>query len=135
MERIAALVLSEKDRLIWRKRLTAYFRETGDWTPYMLPPSIILPGAGDGRGYFDVGDGIFHHGPVTVPAPAGSVLPVSDSRLPRGSGLFISKDPHILHEFGEGSVKVSELMILELDGGRTRIVRRKPLRLTGGAER
>ena len=138
MERIAALVLAEHDRLEWRKRLTGYFRMTGDWTAYAMPPSILLPGMDSIDDFIDAGDGIFRHEGNITQAMAWQVLRIDDERLASLSscpGLFISRSAKILpYTFCPGDVKVSDLALFELDGYETRIIRRRPLRLSPAAD-
>lgn len=137
MERIAALMLCQKDRLIWRKRLTECYRATGDWTIYALPPSIILPGLDSIDGFIDIGDGIFLHSGITEGVSTGSVLRIRDPRLlplSEEAGLFVSRDRGLDFFFGEGKVKADQAVLFEFDGYITRIIKRRPLRLSLPAE-
>ena len=133
MERIAALILSDSDRLIWRKKLTRYFQETGDWTMYVLPPSIILPGIEDIDFFLDIADGTFYHDGTPSPCAFGTVIPIHDNRLTALSseaGIFISRRAITGgYTFESGSVRTDQAALFEINGAETRIVKRRPLRL------
>ena len=84
MEKLTILTLEEGSRLEWQESLTGYFRESGDYTVYLMPPCIMLPEERDIREWFDIGDGIF-----TLSGPIGRVssfwcMRIDDSRLPQG---------------------------------------------------
>ena len=136
-ERFQVRLYRAKDRLIWRKRLTECYRATGDWTIYALPPSIILPGLDSIDGFIDIGDGIFLHSGITEGVSTGSVLRIRDPRLlplSEEAGLFVSRDRGLDFFFGEGKVKADQAVLFEFDGYITRIIKRRPLRLSLPAE-
>ena len=124
--------LTEHDRLIWRRRLTSCFRETGDWTSYLLPPVIILPGLDSIDFFLPIGDGRFRHEGKPLWNGTASVLAIHDERLSisPGAGLYVSAlEAPPAYDFGEGTVKVSDILLIEHDERSYRIIRRRPLRL------
>ena len=134
MERIVALALAEHDRLIWRRRLTSCYRETGDWTAYLMPPSVILPGPDSIDFFLDAGNGVFRHKGRPSWNGKASVLAINDERLSAfpGAGLFVSALPDPPpYDFNEGEVKVSDLLLIERDERSFNVIQRRPLRLKG----
>lgn len=126
------MALAEHHRLDWRRRLTSYYRETGDWTAYLMPPSVIIPGPDSIDFFLAAGNGVFHHAGRPSWNGKASVLSISDERLSAfpGAGLYVSAlaDPPSF-DFGAGDVKVSDILLLEHDERSCRIIRRRPLRI------
>ena len=128
VERIVLMTLAEKDRLIWRKRLTEYFRETGDWSVYLLPPAIMIADLDSIDSFIDAGNGIFHYASSAFWNGKAMVLPLSERTVSAKSGLYIShENKPVMSSFEGGSVKVDDLMLVETDWVSYRIVKRRPL--------
>ena len=53
---------------------------------------------------------------------------------PEEAGLFVSRDRGLDFIFGEGKVKADQAVLFEFDGYITRIIKRRPLRLSLPAE-
>ena len=130
MERIAAFIMTENDRLHWRAKLTEYFRASGDWSVYALTPSVILPGVDSIDTFFDIGDGVFHYSGSIRHCGNWWTIGLCDERLScisPDAGIFVSRMEMPHHEFGEGSVKVAQVALFEIDGYETRIIKKRPL--------
>lgn len=122
-------MLSESSRLRWQKNLTLYFRETGDYTSYIMPPCIILP-AGYDCGWIDIGDGFFTLSGRIIRISSFWCLEIAGDRLPSGSGFFFSAEERIHKHpsFPDRTVQVRTSAIIETDGTSSRIISRHPLR-------
>lgn len=130
MEKLTILTLEEGSRLEWQESLTGYFRESGDYTAYLMPPCIMLPEERDIREWFDIGDGIF-----TLSGPIGRVssfwcMRIDDSRLPQGSGMFLSAagEEPMMPPFAGRKLKVKAIASAETDGTFFRITAHHPLK-------
>ena len=129
-----ALLLSEYDRLRWRKKLRDFYESNGDWKTYALPPCIILS-EGD---YFDkkidIGDGRFRIGGETEKGDISIVLR-TEGKLPDyaspSAGLFITADPSGKYTFPEDEIKADTIALIEADDEDLsyRILRSRPLRM------
>ena len=132
MRRIAILTLEEGSRLQWRRLEREYYKATGDWGFYLLPPCIILPGLESIDGDIDIGNGIFIPERKAAVHDGWSMLPIHDKRLHRLSGnpgLFLScsqQSPD--YTFPEETIKIKGIALAETDGTASRIIRFRPLR-------
>ena len=130
--RYTVLTLDETPRLEWRRMLTGYFRATGDWSAYAMPPCIILS---CGKDFFEeeasIGNGICTAGGTMIWNGAASVLPVHADTLPyyaENPGLFVSFSRPGTISFPAFQVSVGSLALLEADGTSFRVIRSRRLR-------
>ena len=108
MEKLTILTLEEGSRLEWQESLTGYFRESGDYTAYLMPPCIMLPEERDVR----------------------ECMRIDDSRLPQGGGMFLSAagEEPVMPPFAGRKLKVKAIASAETDGTFFRITAHHPLK-------
>lgn len=126
--RLTVLTLDESPRLEWRRELTRYYQETGDWSIYSLFPGIIISLSDLFDSDIDIGDGYYTFSPEPVFNGFAYVLPVRTGKTRFDTeGLFISKkQPH--YSFPEIKTSVSGIMLVEAENDRYRIIRSRRLR-------
>lgn len=124
MARIALLTLIREDELRWRKTLTSYFRETGDYLSYALFPSIVLSSREDIDGEIAIGDGVFCHSSEPEHNGFCWVLPLKGLE----GGLFLTRAESICpYSFPEGRVTVQGAALVEAGESSFRVIRQRPL--------
>ena len=132
MKRFSILTLEEGSRLQWRRMERNYYKATGDWGFYLLPPCIILPELDAIDGDINIGNGIFSPDKKTAIHNGITILPIDDSRLSALSpdaGIFIScsgKTSDYL--FPEEKAKIKGIALVETDWSSSRIIRFRPLK-------
>ncbi len=122
MERIVALEIAEHQRFEWLKKQKAYYRESGDWSIYALPPVILL-------------DDISFDSYITIPETLKAAEVVFDgcysylkTDVPHSKGLFISKsDKALTYDFGQFEIKPTKLLLIEVKDFSFRIIATRAL--------
>lgn len=134
MERtITALLLSEYDRLRWRKKLQNLYKENGDWMVYALPPCIILSSDNHFDEKTDIGDGCYHVEGKTICSDSAVILR-AEGTLPsysdENAGLFITADRTRNYDFSSDTVKADTLALIMVNDEENsfRILRTRPLK-------
>ncbi len=122
MERIVALEIAEHQRFEWLKKQKQYYRESGDWSIYALPPVILLDDI-PFDSYIDI--------PEVLEA-SEAVFDGSYSYLKTAAkhtkGLFISKSDKALgYDFGKFELKPTRILLIELKDFSFRIIATRPL--------
>ena len=132
MNRFAILTLEEGSRLQWRRIERDYYKATGDWGFYLLPPCILLPGLDSIDRPIDIGNGIFAPEQRIAIRGWAAVLPIHDDRLSALSpdaGIFISANrPENEYLFPAETAKVKGISLVESDGFSSRVIRYRPLK-------
>lgn len=127
---LTVLTLNESPRLRWRKILREYFRFSGDWTIYALPPCIILAEGNHFDDDIDIGNGIYSFSAEPCWTGRFSILPITGGNIPPFSenpGLFTSMRK-TSHEFPSIEISVDGAMLLEAENEAFRILRFRHLR-------
>ena len=127
--KLTVLTLDEFSRLEWRKELTRYFRITGDWSIYLMPPCILI-GKGDSfDDTIDIGNGCYSFSRKAVFNGFAYILPIESGIVRTESeGLFVSWNHAASYEFPAIRAAVGGIALVEWENNAFRIIRSRRLR-------
>ncbi len=128
---LTVLTLDEAPRLEWRRVLTGYYRQTGDWSVYTLFPCIIFAEGDYYDNFISIGNGTYTF--TSEPKWNGScaVLPVKTGSVPDyalSPGLFISKKKNTRYSFPEIKTTVDGIALIDSSENRFSVLRSRHLR-------
>lgn len=122
MQRIVALEIAEHQRFEWLKKQKEYYRETGDWTIYALPPVILLD---------DISFDTYIDLPETLKASSvefDGTYSYLKTDVAHTKGLFISKsDKALSYTFEDFEIKPTKILLIEIKDYSFRIIATRAL--------
>ena len=128
---LTVLTLDEAPRLEWRRVLTGYYRQTGDWSVYTLFPCIIFAEGDYYDNFISIGNGTYTFSSVPQWNGSCAVLPVKTGPVPAyasSPGLFISKEKNTQYSFPEIKTTVDGIALIDSSENRFSVLRSRHLR-------
>ena len=130
MKKLTILTFEEGSRLEWQKAQTLFFRESGDYTSYLMPPCIVLSELIDIRVWIDIGDGILSHTGRIERISGLWCIGIENPPFGYSCGIYLSsaEEKPSLPSYLPESVKIKAIAEAETDGKTFRIVQSHSLK-------